>query len=172
MKKIVRLTESDLTRIIKRVINENMSNNDLYKEITEILWNSNASNEEQISVLKYILNQKEGKGWVTKDKTNPLFTGDLSGLGKLVKRTYRIGMDEDFDINEGDGHSLKKLARRIMLTKFDEVLSEMNSDDFGDEFGWDKNTTKTYQAIKKNTDKLLRVFGVDVLEKLENIIYA
>jgi hypothetical protein len=45
-------------------------------------------------------------------------------------------------------------------------------DDFGDEFGWDKNTTKTYQAIKKNTDKLLRVFGVDVLEKLENIIYA
>jgi hypothetical protein len=99
MKKIIRLTESDLGRIVKRVINENMANNDLYKGISEVLWNSNASNDEQIAVLKYILNQKEGKGWVTKEKANPLFTGDLSGLEKLVKRTNRLGIDEQEDEN-------------------------------------------------------------------------
>ena len=95
MKKIIKLNEDDLTRIVKRVINENMANNDLYKGISEVLWNSNASNDEQIAVLKYILNQKEGKGWVTKEKANPLFTGDLSGLEKLVKRTNRLGIDEE-----------------------------------------------------------------------------
>lgn len=93
MKKNTRLTESDITRIVKRVIKENMANNDLYQGITEVLWNSNASNEEQIAVLKYILNQKEGKGWVTKEKANPLFNGDLTGLEKLVKRTNRLGID-------------------------------------------------------------------------------
>lgn len=94
MKKVVRISESDLTRIIKQAIKENISNNNLYQEITEILWNSNASNEEQISVLKYILNQKEGKGWVTKEKINssdPWDNPDFSGLKKLVQRTNKLG---------------------------------------------------------------------------------
>jgi hypothetical protein len=36
MKKIIRLTESDLTRIVKRVINENKND---YKDTDRLLWN-------------------------------------------------------------------------------------------------------------------------------------
>ena len=91
MKKIIKLTESDLSRIVKRVIKEDIQNNELYKRISDVLWNSNASNEEQIAVLKHILNQKEGRGFVTKEKVNP----DLSGLEKLVQRVMRKGIDEE-----------------------------------------------------------------------------
>lgn len=91
MKKIIGLTESDLTNIVKRVINENIEDNDLYGGINKILFNSNASREEQIQVLKYILKQKEGDGLVTKEKMNP----DLSGLEQLVHRVIKQRMDEE-----------------------------------------------------------------------------
>ena len=117
MKKIIKLTEDNLSNIVKRVINENMANNDLYKGISEVLWNSNASNDEQIAVLKYILNQKEGKGWVTKEKANPLFTGDLSGLEKLVKRATRLGIDEQ----ENEEENLPNYVKVYHMYKNGEV---------------------------------------------------
>ena len=93
-----RITENDLTRIVRRVIKEDIQNNELYKGISEVLWNSNASDEEQIAVLKHILNQKEGRGFVTKEKVNP----DLSGLEKLVHRVMRKGIDEQEEENVPD----------------------------------------------------------------------
>jgi len=68
MKKVIRLTERDLTRIVKRVINEDIQNNDLYLTINDALKNTNSSDEEKIHVLKYILKQMEGDGIITKGK--------------------------------------------------------------------------------------------------------
>jgi len=59
MKKIIRLSENDLNRIIKRVINENIYDNDIYNSIMDVIRNSNASQNETIDVLKYILNDME-----------------------------------------------------------------------------------------------------------------
>lgn len=74
---------------------------------------------------------------------------------------------------QGRGHKNAPTFDGVMECLISDAICIKNGlDDFGDEFGWDKNTTKTYQAIKKNTAKLVRVFGVDVLEKLESIIYA
>jgi hypothetical protein len=59
MKKIIRLSENDLNRIVKRVINENIYNNDIYNSIMDVIRNSNASQNETIEVLKYILNDMD-----------------------------------------------------------------------------------------------------------------
>ena len=96
MRKTIKLTESDLTRIVKRVIKEDIQNNDLYLNITKELRNTNSSKEEKIQVLEYILREMKGEGFVTKEKVNP----DLSGLEKLVHRVMRKGIDEqDFNID-------------------------------------------------------------------------
>ncbi len=68
MKRITKLTESDLSRIVRRVINEDIQNNDLYLTINDALKNTNSSEEEKIHVLKYILRQMEGDGIITKGK--------------------------------------------------------------------------------------------------------
>jgi hypothetical protein len=44
MKRIIRLTESDLTRLVKQVISENYENS-LYSDIMELIKNSNSSHE-------------------------------------------------------------------------------------------------------------------------------
>ena len=53
-----------------------------------------------------------------------------SDLTRLVKRV----------INENSMKYLKKLSEKIIMSKkFDEVLNEMNPDDFGDEFEYADN---------------------------------
>jgi len=88
MKKTIKLNESDLTRIVKRVIKEDIQNNDMYLNITNVLRNTNSSKEEKIQVLEYILREMKGEGFVTKEKINP----DLSGMEKLVHRVMRDRM--------------------------------------------------------------------------------
>ena len=56
MKRIIRLTESDLTRLVKQVISENYENS-LYSDIMELIKNSNSSHEETISVLNSIVDE-------------------------------------------------------------------------------------------------------------------
>jgi hypothetical protein len=73
MKKITKLTEADLSRIVKRVIKEDIQNNDLYLTIKDAMGNTNSGQEEKIQVLKYILRELEGDGWVTKDKVRKLW---------------------------------------------------------------------------------------------------
>ena len=68
MKNTIRLTESELTNLVKKIVNENMMENDLYQNINDVLDNSIASENEKIQVLRHILNQKEGIGFVTKNK--------------------------------------------------------------------------------------------------------
>jgi hypothetical protein len=88
MKKTIRLTESDLTKIVKRVIKEDIQNNDLYSNITNVLRNNDSSVEEKIQVLNNIIREMEGS--ITKEKFNP----DLSGMEKLVHRVMRDRMAE------------------------------------------------------------------------------
>lgn len=88
MKKTIKLTESDLARIVKRVIKEDIQNNDLYSNITNVLRNNDSSVEEKIQVLNNIIREMEGS--ITKEKFNP----DLSGMEKLVHRVMRDRMAE------------------------------------------------------------------------------
>ena len=54
MKRTLRLSESDLKRIISRVVNENINDNTLYRGIMDVLSSSNASREEKKDILKIL----------------------------------------------------------------------------------------------------------------------
>ncbi len=56
MKKI---NERHIERIIKKVIKEDMFDDNLEYEIKELIRNSNASNEESISILRNIADEME-----------------------------------------------------------------------------------------------------------------
>jgi len=57
MKKVIRLTERDLTRLIKRIVSEDMEKNTLYSDIMGVIRNSNSSHEETISILRNIADE-------------------------------------------------------------------------------------------------------------------
>jgi pilus assembly protein TadC len=59
MRKITRLLESDITRIVNRVINEDMSENTLHSDIMGLIHNSNSSHEETLSILRSIADEME-----------------------------------------------------------------------------------------------------------------
>ena len=54
---IMRLTERDLTRLIKRIISEDMFENSLYSDIMAVIKNSNSSHEETVSILRNIADE-------------------------------------------------------------------------------------------------------------------
>ena len=56
---IMRLTERDLTRLIKRIISEDMFENSLYSDIMAVIKNSNSSHEETVSILRNIADEME-----------------------------------------------------------------------------------------------------------------
>lgn len=59
MKKVIKLTESDLTKLISKVINESLYENDLYSKIMNVIRNSNSSKEETLEILHIIIEQME-----------------------------------------------------------------------------------------------------------------
>ena len=67
MKKVIKLTENDLSKIVKRVVNESLYENELYNEITSVIKNSNASRTEVLDVLKGIANEMESGMNMRKD---------------------------------------------------------------------------------------------------------
>lgn len=76
MKKVIRLTEADLARIVKRTINEQYDefedeDNDtptLKEKIESVIRDSITNKEEIIHTLEEILREKKGIGHVTRDK--------------------------------------------------------------------------------------------------------
>jgi hypothetical protein len=56
MKRTVRLTESDLTRLVRRIVRENYENS-LYSDIMGLITNSNSSHEETITILNSIVDE-------------------------------------------------------------------------------------------------------------------
>ena len=89
MKKIVRLTERDLTRIVKRVMKENMYSqedlemmrdpefqkndrytpvgNDLRNKLMKLVHHAEETQEEKLSILRDILDELESAGRVRKN---------------------------------------------------------------------------------------------------------
>jgi hypothetical protein len=59
MKKVIKLTEAELTNLVKRIVSEDMFENTLYSDIMGIIHNSNSSHEETIDVLKSIVDEME-----------------------------------------------------------------------------------------------------------------
>ena len=57
MGRIIRLTERDLTRLVKRIVSEDMEKNTLYSDIMDVIKNSNSSHEETVSILRNIVDE-------------------------------------------------------------------------------------------------------------------
>lgn len=67
MKKTIILTESELTNIIKKIINEDLSENTLYSDIKSVIRDSNSSKQETIEVLKSIIDEMESSRRMRRD---------------------------------------------------------------------------------------------------------
>jgi hydrogenase maturation factor HypE len=66
MGRIVRLTESDLTRLVRRIVRENHENQ-LYSDIMGLITNSNSSHEETISILNSIVDEMSSSRKLRRD---------------------------------------------------------------------------------------------------------
>ena len=59
MNRSVKLNEQQISRIVRKVLNEDINNNSLHSDLKKVLVNSNASKEEKIDVLKNIIDDME-----------------------------------------------------------------------------------------------------------------
>ena len=59
MKNTIRLTESELTNLVRKIVNENMHENDIYSGVMDVIRNSNVSTQETIDVLQMIIDEME-----------------------------------------------------------------------------------------------------------------
>ena len=66
MRRTVRLTESDLTRLVRRIVKENYENS-LYSDIMGLITNSNSSHEETIDVLNSIVDEMSSSRKLRRD---------------------------------------------------------------------------------------------------------
>ena len=76
MKKVIRLTERDLTRLVKRIVSEDMEENTLYSDIMDVIRNSNSSHEEAVSILKNIADEMSSSRKVRRGAES-LFRDDM-----------------------------------------------------------------------------------------------
>jgi hypothetical protein len=59
MRKRIRITESELTKIVKRVISESHEESSLYKELRSVLRNSNYPPESRVEILRMMADEIE-----------------------------------------------------------------------------------------------------------------
>jgi len=59
MKKTIRLTESDLARIVRRTLKEDKDKNPLYNDIKDLLRDSYESKESKVYMLRQIADEIE-----------------------------------------------------------------------------------------------------------------
>jgi hypothetical protein len=67
MKKVIKLTESELTSLVRRIVSEGMEDNTLYSDIMDVIRNSNASHEETVSILRSIADEMTSERRVKRD---------------------------------------------------------------------------------------------------------
>lgn len=81
MKKIVKLTETDLTRIVNRVVNEQLEDKsgDLYSDINKLIdyEYSDMEAEEIVDVLENILDNMKGRSHRERNKIGSLTKDDV-----------------------------------------------------------------------------------------------
>jgi hypothetical protein len=114
MKNIIKLNKQDLDKSAQKIIKEDIQNNKLYNDLKSVIRDSISSKEEIIDVLKYILDEKEGHGWVTKEKAlknlgesdiKKMLRESLNGLFEDNKEEPKIKRDDTNDDKEGDGET-------------------------------------------------------------------
>lgn len=67
MKNTIRLTETELTNLVKRIVNEDIMENSLYNDIMDLIRNSNSSHGETIGVLNSIIDEMQSSRRVRRD---------------------------------------------------------------------------------------------------------
>ena len=67
MKKVIKLTESELTNLVNRIVSEEMEDNTLYSDIMDVIRNSNSSHEEAVSILRNIADEMTSERRVKRD---------------------------------------------------------------------------------------------------------
>jgi|LakMenEpi03Aug12_release.lakeMendotaPanAssembly.Ray.scaffolds.fasta_scaffold2857005_1 hypothetical protein len=79
MKK-VRLTERDLTKIVKRIVNEDISEFDsLYSDISSLIDDSGMEPSDVVDVLRTILDNYEAMSYRKKRKIGNITRDDVTG---------------------------------------------------------------------------------------------
>ena len=147
MKKIIRLTESDMNRLVRRVILENDAEEEEKKEI-------------RMNILRRVLPNSE-KLWDYINDFNYDFTeGDLAagyepGLGIFDERVF-VGYDESPPLKDLDAYA-ELLGQHIITIELD--------DEFENEERWFEEVSVKYYKVMK--DILLKMYPKDVNEGWE-----
>ena len=172
MKKTIRLTESELTRLVKRIVNENMYDNTLYSDIMSVIRSSNSSNEETIDILKSIVDEMESSRRVRRG----------------AEMRFRDEMNEDFEEMSFEENEPKRLSFedwadvwRNLRRQYGE--SFLRPDEFGQNKDFPIFTGMNLDFIPKNDGEYLEVMdfyrdpnnwsdirekGYEILDRVEN----
>ena len=168
MKKIIRLTESDLTRIVKRVINE-----DRYPSVEKDLRLRKKANNITMGLFNGI-----GKMMIAFGKFKSMLKGD-----SFEHAQYKVaeGMMDDFMRMKKTLSTLKQLVRSykekgVKLYKSDfedydidlnEILNDLESvyDKIRDleDYAEDEATERNLKALEKTVDEV-----VELLDSIDN----
>ena len=76
MKKVIKLTESDLTNLVSMIVNESLYDNDLYSKIIKVLSNSNSSHREKLEILYIIIDEMESSQKMRSRMRGDMFESD------------------------------------------------------------------------------------------------
>lgn len=94
MKKVIKLTERDLTNLVSKIVNESLYDNDLYSKIIKVLSNSNSSHREKLEILYIIIDEMESAQKMRSRMRGDMFESEIkeenSGLIEIYK-LYKEG---------------------------------------------------------------------------------
>lgn len=109
MRKVIRLTERDLTRLVKRIVSEDMEENTLYSDIMGLIRNSNSSHEETIDVLNSIVDEMSSSRRLRRD----------------VEKRFRDDMNENED---------EEMESSDLQSQFESMIDEIGEQVIEDSF--------------------------------------
>ena len=172
MKKTIRLTETELTNLVKRIVNENMYDNTLYSDIMSVIRSSNSSNKETVDILKSIVDEMESSRRVRRG----------------AEMRFRDEMNEDFEEMSFEENEPKRLSFedwadvwRNLRRQYGE--SFLRPDEFGQNRDFPIFTGMNLDFIPKNDGEYLEVMdfyrdpnnwsedrekGYEILDRVEN----
>jgi len=135
MKKIVRLTESDLTRIVKRVLNENITKNPKFKKIIFDTLN------KLVKGGLYLEDSDDGDFILFKNNKNDYIVfrydfqmGVLRYTDDILDAPFSMFGDETWDRIPNLYENLKEIVSEWvnvnLIPKFKDEIEEMTDDEF------------------------------------------
>lgn len=128
-----KLNESDLTRIVSRIINEDINKNTLYRDIMDLIFNSNSSREETISILRSIADKMESSNRMRRD-VERRFRGDMNEVSDFKDNPQiRLFVPEEM---EG---AIMELGERPTPGTVIETFNDMFQGDVSELVNFDEN---------------------------------